>query len=110
MKRMRLKNVVAAQAAADPVCQWLQRRDHTAFPVDQRAINVDCDEHWSRDAWVLLAFGVVGAVCRMGYFRPALDVPFAPSVLCNVGNYWVDPLGLNTIQRNRPHQQEEEKL
>ena len=31
-------------------------------------------------------------------------------VLCNVSNYWVDPLGLNTIQRNRPYQQEGEKL
>ena len=34
---------------------------------------------------------VIGAVCRMGYFRPSLDVPIAPGVLCNVRNYWVDP-------------------
>jgi hypothetical protein len=53
---------------------------------------------------------VIGAVCRMGYFRPSLDVPIAPGVLCNVRNYWVDPLGLNRIQRNRPYQQEGEKL
>ena len=36
------KNIVARQVLTDLVRQWFESCDHAAFPVDQRAINVEC--------------------------------------------------------------------